>query len=224
MKVYIIIPAFNEAKTLQSVLNELKKHKYNNIIVGDDGSLDNTWGIIKKNKVIGYRHIINRGLGANLGTGLALAGKLGADMAVTFDADGQHKAEDIKDLISPILSNRADVVIGNRMANYQKMPPDRFLVTLIASVVTFVLYGVWFSDSQSGLRAFNKRAMSKIEIRTQRMEVSSEILKEIGRNKLKFISVPIEPIYTEYSRSKNDNKSNLNALSVGVKMLLRLFR
>ena len=224
MKTIIIVPAYNEEKTLQSVLDDLKENKYTDIVVGDDGSVDKTHEIAKDNKVFVYRHIVNRGLGANLGTGFKIAQKLGADIAVTFDADGQHLAKDIKNLIKPILEKEADVVIGNRLVNFRKMPVDRLIVSLLASIVTFILYGVWFTDSQSGLRAFNRKALDEIQIKTRRMEVSSEILKEVKRNNLKLVSIPIDPIYTKYSRSKNDNKSNLNAFAVGIKMLLRVFR
>jgi len=102
------------------------------------------------------------------------------------------------------------------------MPLDRLIISHLSNLLTFLFYGVWSTDSQSGLRAFNKKAIKCITIKTDRMEVSSELLKEIKKNKLRFKEIPIKPIYTEYSRQSG--QSNLNSLNVAVKMLLRLFR
>ncbi|MDO8514949.1 MAG: glycosyltransferase family 2 protein, partial [bacterium] len=162
MKILIIIPAWNEQKTLPGVVSDLKKHGYKNIVVINDGSTDGTIGTLN--------HVINRGLGAALGTGFEFARKNRTDIIVTFDADGQHKAEDIKNLIKPILDNKADVVVGSRMTEFRKlMPKSRLVITLLANLLTYLLYGFKSTDSQSGLRAFNKKALEKIKIKTDRM-------------------------------------------------------
>jgi hypothetical protein len=103
-----------------------------------------------------------------------------------------------------------------------EMPSDRRLLNSLANTLTFVLFGVTTTDSQSGFRAFNRKAIQAIALKTQRMEVSSEIFAEIKRLNLRFSEVPISVIYTDYSRQKG--QQNSNKWSVGYKLMLRLFR
>lgn len=216
MKTYIVVPAFNEEKTIVSVIKGLKKEGCNNIIVVDDCSKDATYRLASKEKVILLHHSLNRGLGGALGTGIKAALEEGADIIVTFDADGQHNPKDIKKLIDLIKKGKAEAVIGSRLLDKAGMPWYRILQNFIGNVITFVLFGIWTTDSQSGLRAFSRKAAQKIRIKTNRMEVSSEIIGEIRRNKLKFREVPIKAIYTEYSLSKGQS------LLVGIKTFLKL--
>ena len=104
IKTLIIVPAFNEEKSLGGVIDDLKKFGYKNILVVNDGSKDDTEKIARGKNVTVISHIMNRGLGAALGTGFAYAKKEKYDILVTFDADGQHKATDIESLISPIIN------------------------------------------------------------------------------------------------------------------------
>ncbi len=223
MKILIVIPAFNEEISLGRVIGNLRSHGYKDLVVIDDGSHDGTGDQARKLGVPVLVHSVNRGLGAALGTGLEYAKLVKAQIVVTFDADGQHQASDVKALLAPILAGRADVVIGSRLLiNFRKMPKDRLVISYLSNLLTFFLYGVWSTDSQSGLRAFNKKALRCITIKTDRMEVSSEFLKEIKKNKLRFKEISIKPIYTDYSRQSG--QGNLNSFAVAFKMLLRLFR
>ena len=225
MKTLIIVPAFNEQKTIAGVLLDLKKNGFNNILVVDDGSSDKTGEIAKHCGVQILRHILNRGLGSALGTGFEFALRNSFDIVVTFDADGQHNVKDLKQLMHPIQIGDADVVIGSRLIKNGNMPFDRKLINYLSNLITFIFYGVWTTDSQSGLRAFGTQPIRKIKIKTDRMEVSSEFFKEIKRNHLRFVEIPIKPVYTEYSLSKSqEGRGTLNAFYVGLKMLIRLFR
>ncbi len=222
----IILPALNEERVIGRVIDELKKQLIlidnlkKEIIVIDDGSLDNTSKIVKLKGITLLRHPINRGLGGALGTGLEYAKLYNADYCVTFDSDGQHDASDINKIIQPLLANEADVVIGQR--NINKMPLDRRILTIFSSILTFLLFGIYCKDTQSGFRAFNKKAINSIKIRTQRMEVSSEFFSEIKKHKLKLTELAIRVIYTPYSRAKG--QTNLNSLAILLKLVLRLFR
>lgn len=222
MKILIVVPAFNEGQSIAAVIKDLRRTGYRNILVVDDGSSDETGEIANKVGVTVLRHELNRGLGAALGTGFGYCHNIKADILVTFDADSQHKATDIARLIDPIERGEADVVIGSRLLDARGMPLDRRIINWVANVITYVFYGVLTTDSQSGLRAFSRKAIEKIEIKTDRMEVSSEFFKEIKKNHLRFQEIPIKPIYTEYSR--RGGQSNLNSLAVTFKMVLRLFR
>ena len=204
-KITVIIPAYNEEKTIQRVIREVKNY-IENIIVIDDGSIDNTFEMAKSEGAIVYHHMINRGLGGALSTGIQAALLYKTDIFLTFDADGQHKAEDIPKMIKPIIENHADIVIGSRLLNLsENMPRIRKLANHVANMVTYILFGIKTTDSQSGLRCFNKKTAQLISIKTNSMEVSSEIIKEIKVHNLKLVEVPIQAIYTDYSLSKGQN-------------------
>lgn len=223
MKTLVVIPAFNEEQSLGKVVRDLKSHGFTEMIVVDDGSTDRTYSAAMKLDVPVFKHILNRGLGAALGTGFEYARRNDFDSLVTFDADGQHLAQDIKKLLAPIKAGKFDVVVGSRLLkNIQSMPKDRLILNYLSNIATFVIYGVWATDTLSGLRAFNRKALNTIQIKTDRMEVSNEFYKEIKRIGLRYGEISIKPIYTEYSRL--DEQSNSNALDNGFKMILRLFR
>ena len=226
MKVVIVVPAFNESRVILEVLKalprRLKRVTSIDIVVIDDGSTDHTFGEAQKAGVNIVRHLLNRGLGAAIKTGLSWAKKQNADIVVTFDADGQHDSVDIQKLIKPIILRKADLVIGSRFLNRQQIPFDRLFLNWFANLATFILYGVYCSDSQSGLRAFSKKAMNLIDFKADRMEFSSEILLEAKRNNMKISEVPIKAIYTDYSRLKG--QKNLNAFPVFARFLVKLLR
>lgn len=224
MQILIVVPAFNEGKSIIDVIRDLKKHGYKNILVVDDGSVDRTGELAKKAKAFVVRHVINRGLGAALGTGFEFAKHKSYSTLVTFDSDGQHKAKDIINILKPIKNNQADVVIGSRLLwNKKNMPLGRLILNHLSNLATFALYGVWATDTLSGLRAFNKKAIRSINIKTQRMEVSNEFFKEIKINNLRFKEIPIRPIYTKYS-IKSSSQGQLAPVKLAARMILRLFR
>jgi len=216
LKIIIVMPARDEAKSIVGVIKRLKELNYNNIIVINDGSADDTIKLAKKAGAKVYNHIINRGLGGSLGTGLRAALENYAEIIVTFDSDGQHDALDIKRLIEPIKCGEADVVIGSRMLNNKRMPFDKRIANRVGNFLTKLLFGIYVTDSQSGLRAFNNYAAHVIKIKTNEMEASSEIISEIKRNKLRLKEIPIEAIYTDYSINKGQKWYN------GFRILKRL--
>ncbi|NMC36422.1 glycosyltransferase family 2 protein [Candidatus Beckwithbacteria bacterium] len=224
----IILPAYNEAPVIVQVLNSLKKYCQTlkqyviEIVVVNDGSKDQTAKLAQKSQVTVLSHILNRGLGAALATGLSYAKLHNFDIALTMDSDGQHDPRDIEKAIKPIVKNQADVVIGTRYHDLKKVPIDRQFIMHTGSLLTWLFFGVWTTDSQSGFRVFSKKALQIIRLKTQGMEVSSEFFAEIKRHNLKLKEVPIRVIYTKYSRAKG--QSNLNSVNVGLKLLLRLFR
>jgi len=214
-KVIVIIPALNEEKTIGSVVKEAKKHS-SEVLVINDGSIDNTAQIAQEQGAIVYSHIINRGVGGALKTGFEAALLNQADIIVMLDADGQHDPSIIPNLIQPLLENSADAVLGSRLLNPGQMPFLRRLYNQTANLVTFVLFGVKTTDSQSGLRAFNRKTLELLELKANGPEICSEIIKEIGRKKLRLKEIPIEAIYTEYSMSKGQN------MYLGIKTFIKL--
>src|SRR3989338_354943 len=217
-KIWIVIPAYNEERMIGKVIDSLKKENLNNIIVIDDCSHDNTAKIAKMKGAKVHSHIINRGLGGALNTGISAALLAGADVIATCDADGQHRPKDVKRAVKTLIKEGYDVVLGSRMINSRGMSFSRKLLNRGANMLTYLLFGIYATDTQGGLRAFSRSAAEKIRIKTNRMEVSSEIIKEIGRNKLRFKEIPMEVIYTEYSLAKG--QKNSNAFRIIYKLIL----
>jgi len=220
MKLAILIPAYNEARTIGRVIQQVTKVQLpgieKHVIVVDDGSSDNTKEIARSRGALVISHMLNRGVGGALGTGFEAALRLGADVVVTFDADGQHAPEDIKNVIEPIRSGLADVVIGSRMIDPGGMPWTRQVANHLANWITWALLASRTTDSQSGLRAFSRPAAGRIRITTSKYEVNSEMCGEVRRLHLRSVDVPIKAIYTDYSLSKGQG------FSVGLKTLFRL--
>lgn len=219
--IWVIIPAYNEEKIIGEVLEELFSRGLKLVII-DDGSTDRTYqiaqAIVEDNPGRGYlyRHPINRGLGATLKTGIEVCLGKGADIMVTFDADGQHNPDDILPVCQPIIKGQADVVIGVR--NFNDMPEVKKVSNQLMNLITRIFYGANVRDSQSGLRAFNRKAAVALDIESREYGISSEIIREIKRKELKMEEVPIETIYTDYALAKGTN------LKVGIKILVRMIR
>lgn len=226
MKAVIIVPALNESLVLAEVLRgipkKLKGISQLSALVVDDGSSDDTAGIAQKAGVLVIRHVINRGLGAAIKTGLTFARYKNADIAVTFDADGQHNPQDLPKIIKPILDKKADLVIGSRFLKKQNIPLDRLVLNWFANLATLIFFGALSTDSQSGLRAFSKKAIELIDFKADRMDFSSEILLEANKHKLRVVEVPIQAIYSDYSRAKG--QKNLNAIPTFTRLVVKLFR
>ena len=210
------------AFVIESIPKKIKGIKSIDILVLDDGSSDRTANEAEKHGVKVLVHILNRGLGGALKTILAYSNGKNYDILVTFDADGQHKGADISRLINPIQKGNYDMVIGTRWKDRSQTPFSRLLINKLANIFTYLLYGVVTSDSQSGMRALGKRAIDSISLQTDGMEVSSEFFKEITRNKLRFMEIPIKAVYTDYSKAKGQKITN--APKVFWQLLLRLLR
>ncbi len=218
-KIYILIAAFNEAGAIDQVIKEVKTAGYKNIILIDDGSSDDTLRIAKKNRVQIIHHLINRGKGAAVKTGIEIAKKLNAQIIVTMDGDGQHNPKNIKEMIKKI-DQGFDVVLGSRMIDSKGMPKSRVAANHLGNFFTWLLYGIWVSDSQSGFRAYNKKAFFLIDTKSDHYEFDSEVISEISRNNLKTVEVPIETRYTKYSLGKKNKQSLLNGVSMFFRMIL----
>lgn len=206
----VVIPAFNEEKTIRTVVKKVPDRIKDNkldVLVVNDGSVDKTNNEVFQTRAILVSHIINRGLGAALGTGFEYAKRYGYDFLITLDGDGQHDPSEMGKLMEPVMKRKADFVVGTRI--YRKgMPLTRRILTFLATVATYFFTGVWTTDSQSGFRAFSRRAIEQISISVDRMEVSSDFFAQAKDKGLNIVEVPIKPIYTEYSLRKGQNFFN----------------
>ena len=219
--IYIVMPAYNEEKTIGGVMRELISLGLHLVVV-DDGSSDDTYSVVLgflklyPSQVSLYHHPLNRGLGAAISTGIEAALTHNSHIIVTFDADGQHHTQDLIPLCLPIIRGEADVVIGKR--NFKEMPFRKKFGNIVMNIITFIFYGKDVEDSQSGLRAFNNKAAELMELHSRDYGVSSEIIGEVRRKQLQMVEVPITTIYTDYSLSKGTNTK------VGLKILAKLIR
>lgn len=219
-KIYIVIPAFNEATVIASVIEEIKSAEYQNIIVIDDGSCDNTQAVAQKESgVVSLRHAINRGKGASVKTGIEAAKMLSADCVVTIDGDGQHNPADIAKMLE-LINKGHDVVLGSRLYNPKGMPIWKIAANYFGNFCTWAIYGLWVTDSQSGFRAYSKKAIDLIDTKTDRYEYDSEVIREVYKHGLKFTEVPIEVRYTEYSMNKVHKMNLKNGFKTLIKMMI----
>ena len=218
MQVWVVIPAFNEEKSIGRVVAEVKKY-VPNIIVVNDGSRDKTAEVAREAGAEIVDHIINRGQGAALKTGFNYAFGRGAEIIVTFDADGQFLPSEIPELIRPIAEGEADAVLGSRfITNNSKIPLIRKLVLKSAILFTRITTGLGLSDAHNGFRAFSRKAVELIDLKQDRMAHASEILHEIKRLGLKYKEVPVTVRYTDYSMGKG--QSSFNALDILLELLI----
>lgn len=209
MEPVIIIPAYNEEKVIASVLKELQNHNYHNIIVVDDGSKDSTAKVAESMNVKVIKHPVNRGQGAALKTGIDYALEQGSNILVTFDADGQFKAEEIKSMIEPIQKKEVEITLGSRFLGKTINMPLLKKLTLKGGVMfTYIFSKIKLSDTHNGFKAFSKEAASQLELRQDRMAHASEIIDEINKKKIKFKEVPVTVIYTEYTKEKGQSITN----------------
>jgi len=203
MKIAIGIPAYNEEKNIAGILIKLKKIAQD-IIVCDDGSNDQTAKIAKELGAIVISHERNLGYGAGIRTIFLKAKEINADVLVTFDADGQHRIEDLNTVIEPIKNDEADIVIGSRFLNDEnKVPKYRKIGIKTITSITNSSIGEKLSDSQSGFRAYNKKVLENITPSESGMGVSTEILIKASKNKFRINEVPIIILYEGETSTHN---------------------
>ncbi len=185
----------------------------NKIIVCNDGSTDLTADIARNLGAVVIDHPKNLGYGAGINSIFLKAKEINADILVTFDADGQHRVEDIKTVIEPITKNEADIVIGSRfLGKNDDVPEYRKLGIKVITKVTNSTLSEKLTDSQSGFRAYNKKALTELSLSDQGMGISTEILIKASSKGMKIAEVPIRVLYGK-------DTSTHNAMSHGVSVL-----
>lgn len=216
--IFVVIAAYNEASCIERVVTEVRA-VYPNVVVVDDGSADDTFQIAGRCATYALRHAINRGQGAALQTGIAYALRRGADVVVTFDADGQHRVEDIQALVAPILRGDCEITLGSRfLGGAEDMPASRRRMLKLAVLFTRVVNRMKVSDTHNGFRAFSNRAARHIHITLDRMAHASELLDQIRASGLPFREVPVRIRYTPYSIGKG--QPSRGALRIALHYLL----
>jgi glycosyltransferase involved in cell wall biosynthesis len=204
-RTFVVMAAYNEAAVIADVVRGLRQ-AYEHVVVIDDGSSDGTFDAVRPVAAWALRHAVNRGQGAALQTGIRFALAQGADYIVTFDADGQHRVEDIQRLLAPLQAGQAEIALGSRfLGSTEGMPTSRRWLLRMSVLFTRVVSGVRISDAHNGLRAFSRKAAERIDITLDRMAHASELIEFVGRCGLPFVEVPVCIRYTDYSLHKGQS-------------------
>ncbi|MDT7734075.1 MAG: polyprenyl-phospho-N-acetylgalactosaminyl synthase [Mycobacterium sp.] len=218
--VWIVVPAFNEAGVIGDVIAELRS-VFPNVVCVDDGSADETGDIALRAGAHLVRHPVNLGQGAAIQTGVEYArSRPGAQLFATFDADGQHRVTDVLAMIDRLTAEAADIVIGTRFGLGVSRPP------LLKRVV--LQTAAWLSprgrrlgltDTNNGLRVFNKTVADRLDITMNGMSHAGEFIMLIDENNWRVVEQPVEVLYTEYSSAKG--QPLLNGVNIIVDGFLR---
>jgi glycosyltransferase involved in cell wall biosynthesis len=222
-KIFFVMAARNEEKRVSHTIRKLQMAGYKNIVVVDDGSKDKTSQKAKATGVAVLRHIINRGQGASLQTGMSYALKNGADIIVHFDSDGQHRVEDLPAMLKPVLNGKVQVTLGSRFLDKKSaedIPAWRKFTLKIGVFITRIFYGMPLTDAHNGFRVLSRKAAQKIVITSDKMEHASEIVDIINRKHISYKEVPVVILYDEETLQHGDG-SFMQGAQVGFKMLWR---
>jgi glycosyltransferase involved in cell wall biosynthesis len=216
--IWVVVPAFNEATRLGKSLANLCALGHQ-IVVVDDGSNDDTDTLALASPVWLLRHIVNCGQGAAIQTGIEFAVAQGADVVVTFDADGQHAATDIAALIEPIIKGRADVVLGSRfLGSVEGLTWGRRIVLKLGVLFTRVTTWLKVTDTHNGLRAFSRQAAQNLRITHDRMAHASEILDQVAELRHRYEEVPVTVRYNAETLAKG--QSSWNAVRIAAELFV----
>jgi glycosyltransferase involved in cell wall biosynthesis len=196
MNVCVIIPAYNEADRIGELVKKIRGQGLV-VLVVNDGSTDNTVGMAKENGAEVISNVKNSGKGASLLKGFEYALTNGFDAAITMDADGQHLAADIQTFIKKSESENTTIIVGNRMSNTRTMPLLRIIINKLMSWLISYFVKQNIADTQCGFRLIKRQVLEKIELRTQKFEIESEMLLEADRHGFKIHSVPIQTVYID---------------------------
>jgi polyprenyl-phospho-N-acetylgalactosaminyl synthase len=201
LRVWVVIAAYNEASVIGRVISEVMRRGYAVVVVDDDSSDHTAEASAAADAVV--RHPLNLGQGAALQTGIDYALERGADIIVTFDADGQHRAADIENLVQAIRLADVDFALGSRfLGRTDGLPMSRRILLKAATLFTRLTSGLRISDTHNGLRAMTRRGAGMIRLRQNRMAHASEILSQIAASGLGYVEVPVNIEYSACSLAK----------------------
>jgi glycosyltransferase involved in cell wall biosynthesis len=199
---WIVVPGYNEGEVIASTIRGILM-TCPNVVMVDDGSIDDTARLAQAAGASVVKHAVNLGQGAALMTGIRYALDQGASYIVTFDADGQHRPDDIRRLLDTAQRSGADVVLGSRFLEpTASIPPARVALLRLATLYTRWTTGLPLTDAHNGLRLLTRRAAQQIRIRQNRMAHASEILDWLAQSNLTLIETPVQVDYTAYSIGK----------------------
>lgn len=217
---WIVIPLYNEATVIKSVIASLLPY-FPNVVCVDDGSSDDSAAIAERAGALLVRHPVNLGQGAALQTGIEFAMSHDTcEYIVTFDADGQHRIQDALEMLEVARSGDFAVIFGSRFLDDRTNPGWVKKVVLKTAIrVTNLTTGMKLTDAHNGLRVIRRDAAVKVNLKQDRMAHATEIVLELGRTGLPWTEHPVELLYTDYSKGKG--QSVLNSVNILVDLVVR---
>ena len=220
----MLIPMLNEGSSIALVITDLRRH-FDQILCVDDGSSDTSAAVAEAAGAVVLRHAVNLGQGAALQTGFDyLLRHTNASHVVTFDADGQHSADDALRMFRVAVDRDMDVVLASRfLGQVENITRGRLLVLRAAVWFSRRFTGLDLTDTHNGLRTLSRRAFTAIQLRQPRMAYASELESAVLRHHLTWVEEPTTVVYTDYSRGKGQR--NINAVNIVFDLALhRLLR
>ena len=207
--VWLVVPVYNEATVVAGVMTEALK-TFPNIVCVDDGSRDDSAEQVAGTGVHLVRHPVNLGQGAALQTGISYALRQpGMRYLVTFDSDGQHRVEDVAEMVAVARTGEADVVLGSRfLGDTADVPLLKRVVLRTIAALSPTSRRLKLTDTHNGLRLLNREAAARLRITMNGMAHASEIVGWLAKSGLRVREVPVTIVYTDYSKSKGQSLIN----------------
>jgi len=202
VKTCILIPTYNEEKSIRELVKQIKR-KNLDILVVDDGSKDRTSEIALSCGAIVLENKVNLGKGTSLRKGFGYFLNTDYDVIITMDGDGQHNPDDIDKFIEKFSNSNAGIIIGNRMLEPKNMPFIRWLTNKLMSLLISKYCKQNIPDTQCGYRLIKKEVLKKIKLQSHNFEIESELLIEASRMGFKIDSIPITVIYQNHKSRIN---------------------
>jgi len=217
--VWVIVPCYNEAPVVRGVIETVRRH-FPNVVAVDDGSRDNSAAEIQASGARLVQHPVNMGAGAAYQTGVDFALRdPGAEFFVTFDADGQHRVEDVIAMVNHLRGVDTEVLIGSRfLGSVEGMSTSRRTLLKAAVVFERMTSGITLTDAHQGLRVFRRSFARILDLQSHDMSWASEFLTRMAEHKTTYEEFPVHVEYTDYSRSKGQRL--INSVNIGMDVLI----
>jgi glycosyltransferase involved in cell wall biosynthesis len=218
--VWLVVPVYNEATVIADVVREARK-TFPNVVCVDDGSKDDSASEIRLSGAHLVRHPVNLGQGAAIQTGVEYARtQPGAKYFATFDADGQHRVEDVEAMVARLRAEPLDIVVGTRFhGEVDHIPFVKRVVLKTVVALSPTLRKLKLTDAHNGLRVFNKTVADGMNITLNGMGHASQIVEMIARKDWRVAEEPVTILYTEYSMAKG--QSLINGVNILFDTVLR---
>ena len=218
--VVVLVPLYNEEAVIADVIHGLHQH-FSTVVCVDDGSSDNSAAIAQAAGATVIRHPYNLGQGAALQTGFVYAKSLPTtEYVVTFDADGQHRVDDVVGMLALAREKNLAIVFGSRFLDRRTKPGfAKKTVLKVAVAITRAVTGLKLTDAHNGLRVIRRDALDHVNLIQDRMSHATEIVQQLANTKMRWREYPVEVLYTEYSKKKG--QSLLNSINILFDLVVR---
>lgn len=218
--VWLVIPLFNEGRVIGDVVAAARR-TFHHVVCVDDGSTDGGARHARAAGAVVVQHPVNLGQGAALQTGFEFARAQPAmRWVVTYDADGQHRIEDVVAMVDLARGERLDAVFGSRFLDERSTPGwAKRVVLRLAVTYTNATTSTRLTDAHNGLRVLSRRVVDQLDITQNRMAHASELVAQVGALNVPYGEAPVHILYTDYSRSKG--QSLWNSVNILAELILR---